>query len=481
MVCMASGPWPIYLSERLNNDGDSLSAANTGGPQPVALPLCAQCMQKVRRDAGARRGQRVAESDRAAVNVQLLARQLELGLHGARLRSERLVDLDEVHVVERHLRRAKRVFRRRDWSDPHDLGIDACHTPRHEATERLLSRALRVLLTRDHERARAVTDSGGIASRDETVGSEIRLQLAERFHRRIRTHVLVARELRDLTLPVLDGDGHDLVGEDVRVPRLLREHLRPMRKLIDARPLELVLHREILGGLGHRQPRHRILEGLPEGVLERGRLAERSSPSQPARDVRRLRHGFAPAHQAHVRFTEQNLLRAVHDRLKSGSTEAIDGERGCLDGASRFKGDVPRKVDGVDRRLEDVAEDRMLNLARSNACPIERGLCRLDGEVDGGVILERAAERAEWCTDRGQKDDVAVGRLSHERAWKVIRARWFRRMGSFKAEVIEDVEVVEGVKVTSPRLRGHPDTWTPSTTYARRIHSAIQSPTSRVP
>src|SRR5918995_5883223 len=101
---MASGLWPTYLTERLDDYGDSLSAADAGGAQPEALTLCTQCMQKVRRDAGPRCGQGVTDRDGAAVNVEPLSWELELGLHRACLRCERLVHLDEIHVIERHLR-----------------------------------------------------------------------------------------------------------------------------------------------------------------------------------------------------------------------------------------------------------------------------------------------------------------------------------------------------------------------------------------
>jgi hypothetical protein len=72
---------------------------------------------------------------------------------------------------------------------------------------------------------------------------------------------------------------------------------------------------------------------------------------------------------------------------------------------------VTRIVDGVGRRLHDVAEDRVLNLFRLDVRHIHGGLRGEDAEVDRAEVLERAAEGSERCAHAGKKDDVAVGAL----------------------------------------------------------------------
>ena len=64
---------------------------------------------------------------------------------------------------------------------------------------------------------------------------------------------------------------------------------------------------------------------------------------------------------------------------------------------------VPDRIEGY----AIVSEDGMLNVARLDASALNRGLGREDGDVDGRKILQRSAEGPEWCTDAGQKHDIA--------------------------------------------------------------------------
>jgi hypothetical protein len=78
----------------------------------------------------------VAEGDGAAVDVGLLAVEAELLLDREVLRGEGLVDLDEVHLVERELgARGGQRLDRRDGADAHDLRLDAGDAPLHDAGE----------------------------------------------------------------------------------------------------------------------------------------------------------------------------------------------------------------------------------------------------------------------------------------------------------------------------------------------------------
>ena len=67
-----------------------------------ALPPAAppKLVEERRQDARARRADRVAERDRAAVDVDLVPVEAELVAIGQDLRGERLVDLDQIEVVD---------------------------------------------------------------------------------------------------------------------------------------------------------------------------------------------------------------------------------------------------------------------------------------------------------------------------------------------------------------------------------------------
>ncbi len=89
-------------------------------------------------DAGAGHAERVAERDRAAVDVELLARDAEVLGRRDHLRGERLVDLDEVDVVDRSASRASSAWRHASIGPrPMISGLSARHAARDDARERL--------------------------------------------------------------------------------------------------------------------------------------------------------------------------------------------------------------------------------------------------------------------------------------------------------------------------------------------------------
>ncbi len=79
----------------------------------------------------------MAERNRAAVDVHAILRHSELTHRRDDLRRERLVELDEVDVGERHAGEAKRLRHGLDRPDAHDVGIDASRRERDEPRERL--------------------------------------------------------------------------------------------------------------------------------------------------------------------------------------------------------------------------------------------------------------------------------------------------------------------------------------------------------
>src|SRR5262245_64097586 len=97
----------------------------------------------MRRDARARRAERMAERDGAAVDVGALAVEAELLLDGEILRRERLVDLDEVEIGQLVARLVHGAADRRRRADAHDLGIAAGVGPLRDLGERLPAVLLR--------------------------------------------------------------------------------------------------------------------------------------------------------------------------------------------------------------------------------------------------------------------------------------------------------------------------------------------------
>src|SRR5262245_32742369 len=91
-----------------DDERGTLAAADAGGAQPVAGAAPPERMQQVRGDPRSAGPERVAEGDRAPIHVGALAVEAELTLDREVLRGERLVDLDQVHVLERESRVGQR-------------------------------------------------------------------------------------------------------------------------------------------------------------------------------------------------------------------------------------------------------------------------------------------------------------------------------------------------------------------------------------
>src|SRR5262249_51841325 len=108
-----------------DGNGDSLTAADAGRDN-AKLRLAALHLERERQhDPRPRSPERVPERDRAAVDVDLLAVEPELLLDGEVLGREGLVDLDQVHAIERLADALQGLADRGRRADAHDLGRDA--------------------------------------------------------------------------------------------------------------------------------------------------------------------------------------------------------------------------------------------------------------------------------------------------------------------------------------------------------------------
>ena len=171
-------------------EGVALSAAAAERDCRPALAAAGELERGVQGEPRAGGADRVAEGDRAAVDVDDLGRGRDHG-RTERDRGERLVDLDEVEVGALPAglpgRRdrvgrlgVQRVVRAGDGPDAPTSASQG--SPRASAHSRLARRA-----------RGAVAERRGIAGRDRAVLVEGRTERAERLDRGVRAHALVAR------------------------------------------------------------------------------------------------------------------------------------------------------------------------------------------------------------------------------------------------------------------------------------------------
>ena len=165
-----------------------------------------------RHEPRTRAAERVTEGDRAAVHVDLLHVGVVLLRPREHHRSERLVDLDQIDLIERHLRPLEHLRRRRDRTGEHRDRVDAGERERVEAGARLEPELRRLLLAHDEHRGRTVGDLRRVGGGDDTVFLEGGLELGQRLHRRVGPDALVGRELLVARLG-RHRDRHDLTIE----------------------------------------------------------------------------------------------------------------------------------------------------------------------------------------------------------------------------------------------------------------------------
>ena len=163
----------------------ALPHADAHRRQAVAAAPPPELVEQRHDEPRAAHPERMAERDRAAVDVHPLLVDPELAEHGERLRRERLVQLDEVERRRRSTPVAvEQLPHGRDRADPHHARVDAGDRGADERAERLDAEVARALLARDHERGGAVVDAARVSCRDGAALAEGRLR-APRASRRV--------------------------------------------------------------------------------------------------------------------------------------------------------------------------------------------------------------------------------------------------------------------------------------------------------
>src|SRR5262245_43354828 len=113
------------------------SAADAHSDHPVASLAALHLVKQRGRQLRPRATERVAERDRAAVDVQPFEIEVQLLDHRERLRGEGFVEFDQIDLLELQTGRLQRLRNRDDRSDSHFFGRDASSRKRDESGHRL--------------------------------------------------------------------------------------------------------------------------------------------------------------------------------------------------------------------------------------------------------------------------------------------------------------------------------------------------------
>ena len=179
----------------LDRERHAHAAADAQRRQAAARAAALQLVQKRDHDPRAGRADRMPEGNRTAVDVQPIGRDGRVAQHGQHLRGERLVQLDQIEVVDAEADPIAQLLNRRHRADAHDARIDAGARPPEDFRARSQPAGARGLRRRQHQRGSPVGDARRGARGDDPGTpfdlAEDRRQLAQALERRL-ARMLVA-------------------------------------------------------------------------------------------------------------------------------------------------------------------------------------------------------------------------------------------------------------------------------------------------
>ena len=252
------------------------------------------------------------------------------------LDGERLVQLEEVDVVESQARLRERSLGRGHWPDAHQLGLDAGVREGDEAKSRLEPELRHGVAGREQRGRGAVRQAGRVAGGDAAAGPERRWQAGERLERRLRPEKLVAVCHRPTAVRE-HGHRHDRLGHHAVLP--------------GRRCALLGAEREAVGVVA-RQRGEAIVEVLRRLAHDGGALVDDPLGQVAGIEVdlgahHVVAHVLDAARDHEVGGAHRDLARPGRDRRQRAGAHAVDREaRDRVSGARRAarrraRGSVP--------------------------------------------------------------------------------------------------------------------------------------------
>src|SRR5271169_6645412 len=396
----------LFPLDSLDDGRDTHAAADAQRDQRTAGVTPFELVDHGSGDHGAGSAQRVAHGDGSAVDVQLLVGDVQVLLELQHHRCERLVELEQVDVVNGQAGAVQHLTSGRGGPGQHDDRIGATGGGGHDACPR--SQALRLAggLGTDQHQCGAVDDAGAVAAGVHVIdlldvvvllqrhviepahcadSVERGLELAQTFQRGVGAHVLVVVE-DDKTVLVLHR--HYRLGEVAARPRGSGLLLRPQSIGVD-----IVAGEALDGGdqVSADALRHEADAVVGLGV---GR------PGAAVGAHRDTAHRLDAASQNQVVPTRAHLLRGGVYGLEARGAETVElepaGGLGQLGYQCGSAGDVAALVtDGRHDAEDDIADQVRGEIGKASAQLVDQA----NDQVYGLDRLQRPGARfASRCT-----------------------------------------------------------------------------------
>src|ERR1700761_626322 len=397
----------------LDDGGDTHAAADAQRDQRAVRVAALQLVDHGSGDHGAGGTQRVSHRDGAAVDVELLVRDVQVLLELQHDGGEGLVQLEQVDVVDRQARSVQHFLGGRGRAGEHDDRVGAAGGGGHDARPR--GQALRLAggFGADQHEGGAVDDAGAVTTGVDVVdlldgvvlgqrhgdkaahladAVERGLQLRQAFEIGVGPHVLVVVEDRQA---VLVDDRHHRFREVAAGPRRGRLLLRAQRVAVDVFTGEALDGGDQVGADALRDEADLVV-GLRVG-----------RPGAAVGTHRDATHRLDATGEHQVIPAGAHLLRGGVDGFQAGGAEPVElhATRGLgqAGGQHRGAGDVATLVtDGRYHAQDHVADQGLVQVGEAAAQFVDQ----TDDQVQRLDLVQRAfallaARRTDCLVDEG--------------------------------------------------------------------------------
>src|SRR5271156_6611561 len=202
-------------SHPLNDHGDALAHTNAHRAQSETSPCALQMPQSSCDQAGAAGTERMTERNGSSVGIDMerIAGNTEFAQHRESLRGERLVQLDDVHLLNGQASERKNLARRGYRADAHYPRSHAGSRTGDHPAQGLQPIAFGSRFRCNQQSSGPVIDARGIARGDCAVRLYHRLQLRQRIQTGFFARMLVAVHNRSRTFLLRNAYWDDLLRE----------------------------------------------------------------------------------------------------------------------------------------------------------------------------------------------------------------------------------------------------------------------------
>ena len=331
----------------------------------------------------------MAQSDCAAVDVQLVLIEAQSLADCDGLCCECLVGLDQVHISNGQAGLSHDLLGSSDGAKTHDLRLDACQSTCDPGSQRLHAQLLGLLFAHDDQSSCAIVDSGGVCSGDDAVLGEGGLQLCQHFGS-AQTGAFIGIE-HGIALLALDDNRNDLILESTILDGLVSLQLAVVSEIIQHLAGDGAVAVLLLIGLvgadvlsGHA---HVLVEaaGIPQSIVDHGihdlALAHGSAHAVAVAALHHCEgshiHVLHAACDHDVSIAGLDHLSSHVDAVQTGAADHVDGDSRSLDGQASLQGSLTSDV-LAQTSLDDAAHVNMIDLLGFHVSTVQ-GLLDNDG------------------------------------------------------------------------------------------------------